>query len=351
MSLEAPQGLWPQPSGSSPRGLDSLVSKSLSSSDDSGREPRFSMLETIREYAARGTRCERDEAPIVHMALSLPSGPGESGDPNSRAEQGECSPSLSRTRHFGPRWTGVVLRRPLGKQRSNWLEPSHGSGSCVVTLARAVDGLRVACPNIRRLPLRYAPRPSMAPGIWRGHREISSALRCCTRRPSDSFATSGDIGGVAFTLGRLGHIPQSGVTIIALRSSSKRAFRCFGGRRRLGHSQRSLLARVRGLCARTHTSGESALRGGTVALSHHRRPEGHGLPASGLGPCSEQTGRHRGRDDSSEGERELVQSSGRQARHHLVAAQSGGGCTCSRGFPRGRCLLQRRSGLTSADGE
>jgi predicted ATPase len=191
--------------------LQSLVSKSLVRQGvDPDGEPRFSMLETIREYAREQLDAHGEsltsQARHVRFFLEL----ATSGDARLRsAEQGEW---LSRLEHehdnfrAALEWSrtealyeGAALEL-VGNLAWFWFLHGHfGEGRR--WLETALSENQEAPQQLRARALNGAGNLAWAQGDFE-HAELlhTEALA--------HFRESGDIGGVAFTLGRLGHIPQ-----------------------------------------------------------------------------------------------------------------------------------------------
>jgi predicted ATPase/class 3 adenylate cyclase len=193
-------------------GLDSLVSKSLvRQADDSGREPRFSMLETIREYA-RERLDASEEAPIVqhgHFRFLLDL--ARSGDAKLRgAEQGEWLARLEqehdnfRAALDWSRTTATAGQAALELAATLawfWFLRGHfGEGRR--WLESALSENQEAPAPLRAKTLNGAGNLAWAQGDF----ERAELLH---KEALGLFRESADIGGVAFTLGRLGQIPQS----------------------------------------------------------------------------------------------------------------------------------------------
>jgi predicted ATPase/class 3 adenylate cyclase len=119
-------------------GLASLFDKSLVRLEGSDEEPRFALLETIREYALEKLResGEESERRDRHLAWSLAGQSPSCEGPSRRRGSTGSTPSSTIS---GPRSTGVA-REATQRLRSGWAAPCSSFGSSAPTGARAAIG-------------------------------------------------------------------------------------------------------------------------------------------------------------------------------------------------------------------
>jgi len=155
-------------------GLGSLVDKSLLRQGEQEREPRFGMLETIREFALEQVQASGELGDLRrrHAAYFL----GLAAEAESKLRTAEQDSWLARleSEHDNLRAVLAWSQTEAGEAQTacGWPERSGGSGTSTATTPRAVAGSTRCWPPAAGRRGRSARRRSPPPANW------------CNARPS-----------------------------------------------------------------------------------------------------------------------------------------------------------------------